>query len=95
MRWLGLSSDPRHQGADDAMTVLLNIDVPDVEAATTFYTAAFGLGDKVRVRGSQSPTSGFRGFTLSLVVPQPSTVDSLISTALAGGVTTLKPAKKH
>lgn len=25
------------------MTILLNIDVPDVAAATTFYTAAFGL----------------------------------------------------
>lgn len=25
------------------MTVLLNIDVPDVELASTFYTAAFGL----------------------------------------------------
>lgn len=25
------------------MIVLLNIDVPDVETATTFYTAAFGL----------------------------------------------------
>lgn len=25
------------------MTLLLNIDVPDVAAATTFYTAAFGL----------------------------------------------------
>lgn len=25
------------------MTVLLNIDVPDVELATTFYIAAFGL----------------------------------------------------
>lgn len=25
------------------MTVLLNIDVPDVKLATTFYTAAFGL----------------------------------------------------
>jgi predicted enzyme related to lactoylglutathione lyase len=25
------------------MTFLLNIDVPDVEAATSFYTAAFGL----------------------------------------------------
>jgi len=47
------------------------------------------------VRASQSPTSGFRGFTLSLVVSQPSTVDSLISTALAGGATALKPAKKQ
>jgi predicted enzyme related to lactoylglutathione lyase len=26
-----------------AMTILLNIDVPDVELATNFYTAAFGL----------------------------------------------------
>lgn len=25
------------------MTLLLNIDVPDIAAATTFYTAAFGL----------------------------------------------------
>lgn len=25
------------------MTILLNIDVPDVTTATTFYTAAFGL----------------------------------------------------
>ena len=25
------------------MSILLNIDVPDVAAATTFYTAAFGL----------------------------------------------------
>src|SRR5262249_20455211 len=32
--------------------------------------------------------------TLSLVVSQPSTVDSLIGTALAGGATILKPAAK-
>jgi len=60
--------------------------VPDPAAAEAFYTAAFGLGDKVRVRGSQSPATGFRGFTLSLVVPQPSTVDSLISTAPDGTI---------
>ena len=71
----------------------VTLEVPDPTAGQAFYTA-FGLGDKVRVRASEAPTTGFRGFTLSLVVSQPSTVDSLIGTALAGGATTLKPAAK-
>ncbi|WP_228002993.1 glyoxalase [Nocardia australiensis] len=70
------------------------LEVPDPTAAAAFYTAAFGLGDKVRVRASEAPTTGFRGFILSLVVSAPSTVDSLIGTALDAGATTLKPAKK-
>lgn len=44
------------------MTVLLNIDVPDIETATTFYTAAFGLtvgrrfgGDFVELLGWPAP----------------------------------------
>ena len=41
---------------------------PTPTAAEAFYTAAFGLGDLVRVRASEAPTSGFRGFTVSLVV---------------------------
>jgi catechol 2,3-dioxygenase-like lactoylglutathione lyase family enzyme len=72
----------------------VTLEVPDPTAAEAFYTAAFGLGSRVGVRASETPTSGFRGFTLSLVVTQPSTVDSLIGTALDGGATTLKPAKK-
>jgi len=70
------------------------LESPDPEAAAAFYTAAFGLGDTVRVRASQAPTTGFRGFVLSLVVSQPSTVDSLIGTALDAGATTLKEVKK-
>src|SRR5579863_6841065 len=72
----------------------VTLEVPDPAAAEAFYAGAFGLGDKVRLRASQSPATGFRGFALSLVVSQPSTVDSLIGTALAGGATTLKPASK-
>jgi hypothetical protein len=72
----------------------VTLEVPDPAATEAFYTAAFGLGDKVRLRASQAPTTGFRGFMLSLVVSQPSTVDSLIGTAIAGGATTLKPAAK-
>jgi hypothetical protein len=47
------------------------IEVPDTEAAERFYTAAVGLGTQVRLRASEAPTTGFRGFTLSLVVSQP------------------------
>ncbi|MBF6339017.1 glyoxalase [Nocardia abscessus] len=70
------------------------LEVSDPAAAEAFYTAAFGLGGKVRVRASEAPTTGFRGFILSLVVSQPSTVDSLVGTAVDAGATTLKPAKK-
>ena len=72
----------------------VTLEVPDPTAATAFYTAAFGLGTQVRVRASDAPTSGFRGFTMSLIVSQPSTVSSLIDTALAAGATTLKPVQK-
>ena len=72
----------------------VTLEVPDPTAAEVFYKAAFGLGDTVKVRASDEPTTGFRGFTLSLVVSQPSTVDSLIGTALDAGATALKPVKK-
>ncbi|MEJ7705837.1 MAG: glyoxalase [Nocardioidaceae bacterium] len=72
----------------------VTLEVPDTTAAEDFYASAFGLGDKVRVRAPEAPTTGFRGFALSLVVSQPSTVDSLIGTALDDGAATLKPAKR-
>jgi uncharacterized glyoxalase superfamily protein PhnB len=72
----------------------VTLEVSDPTAATAFYTAAFGLGTQVRVRASDAPTAGFRGFTMSLIVSQPSTVSSLIDSALAAGATTLKPVQK-
>ena len=72
----------------------ITLEVEDTAAAELFYKEAFELGDTLRVRESAAPTSGFRGFTLSLVVGQPSTVDSLVESALAAGATTLKPVKK-
>jgi predicted lactoylglutathione lyase len=71
----------------------ITLEVPDPQAAEAFYSA-FGLADHVRVRAAQSPTTGFRGFTLSLVVSQPATVDALVAAALAAGASTLKPVKK-
>jgi len=72
----------------------VTLEVPDAAAAEAFYKTAFDLDDIVRVRESGEPTTGFRGFTLSLVVSQPSTVDSLVGTALEAGATPLKPVSK-
>ncbi|HEY9242064.1 MAG TPA: glyoxalase [Streptosporangiaceae bacterium] len=72
----------------------VTLEVADPSAADRFYTAAFGLGDRIRVRGSDAPTSGFRGFTLSLIVSQPATASGLINAALDAGATALKPAAK-
>jgi hypothetical protein len=72
----------------------ITLEVTDLAAAQQFYAAAFDLGDQLRLRASQAPTSGFRGFTLSLLVSQPGTARALIDSALAAGATTLKPAAK-
>ncbi len=72
----------------------VTLEGPDPAAAGAFYRTAFGLGPQLRFRASQAPTTGFRGFTLSLVVSQPSTVDALVGTALDAGATTIKPVKK-
>ncbi|MYQ41664.1 hypothetical protein B046DRAFT_01853 [Streptomyces sp. LamerLS-316] len=72
----------------------VTLEVADPTAAEHFYATAFGLGPELRVRASQEPTTGFRGFTLSLTVSQPSTVDGLIDAALGAGASTVKPATK-
>jgi len=70
----------------------VTLEVDDATAATRFYDA-LGL-DRVRVRASDAPTSGFRGFTISLLVSQPGNADALIDAALGAGATPLKPAAK-
>jgi predicted lactoylglutathione lyase len=72
----------------------VTLEVPDPTAARTFYAEAFDLDGQVGLRASDEPTTGFRGFTLSLVVSQPATVDSLIGTALEAGATPAKAVKK-
>jgi catechol 2,3-dioxygenase-like lactoylglutathione lyase family enzyme len=71
----------------------VTLDVADPAAASDFYTA-FGVADRIRLRASDQPTSGFRGFTLSLVVSQPANADAFLGAALAAGATPLKPAAK-
>lgn len=72
----------------------VTLDVADPTAANRFYTTAFGLDTQIRLRASEAPTTGFRGFTLALTVSQPATVNSLIGAALDAGATSLKPAAK-
>jgi uncharacterized glyoxalase superfamily protein PhnB len=72
----------------------ITLEVADADAARRFYSSAFGLDRQVRVRGSEAPTAGFRGFTLSLVVSQPADVDALVEAAVDAGAATLKPAAK-
>jgi hypothetical protein len=72
----------------------ITIETADPAAAERFYADAFGLTTQVRARPSEEPSSGFRGFTLSLTVSQPATVNGFIDAALAAGATTLKPVSK-
>ncbi|WP_433271429.1 glyoxalase [Actinosynnema sp. CS-041913] len=72
----------------------ITLEVADPAAAERFYATAFGLDTQLRLRASQEPTTGFRGFTLSLTVSQPADVDALINAALDAGATALKPAAK-
>ncbi|GJF32121.1 glyoxalase [Kitasatospora sp. NE20-6] len=72
----------------------VTLDVADPTAAQHFYTSAFGLDTQIRVRASEAPTTGFRGFTLALTVSRPADVDSLVDSAVEAGATPLKPATK-
>lgn len=72
-------------------TVTLEVTDP---AATLAFHAALGLDDRIQVRASDTPTEGFRGFSLSLIAPQPGNVDGLFDAATGAGATVLKAPKK-
>lgn len=72
----------------------ITLEVADPSAAQRFYADAFGLDTQLRLRASHEPTTGFRGFTLSLTVSQPADVTAIVDAALAAGATSLKPVTK-
>jgi catechol 2,3-dioxygenase-like lactoylglutathione lyase family enzyme len=84
---------PRFAGMDITIASL-TLEVSDPAASQSFYETALGVDSHVRARTADTPATGFRGFTISLVVGQPSTVDSLLETALASVAKILKPAEK-
>lgn len=69
------------------------LEADDVGSAEAFYTA-LGLSDRVRVRPAESPSEGFRGFTLSPLVADPRQADLFLETAVRAGGSTIRPAKK-
>ncbi len=69
------------------------VEADDVAAPERFY-AALGLAERVGVRATDQPSSGFHGFTLSLVVPRPATADAWLNTAVELGATLVKPGRK-
>jgi hypothetical protein len=71
--------------------VVLQVD--DAATAEIFYKA-LGVQDFVEVRETAEPSTGFRGFTLSLVCAQPGNVDAFVDAAVAAGAITIKPASK-
>jgi catechol 2,3-dioxygenase-like lactoylglutathione lyase family enzyme len=71
----------------------VTLEADDVDRATRFYTEILGVASRVRVRQSDAPTEGFRGFTLGLDLAGPSSVDAIMSAALDAGAATLKAAQ--
>ena len=72
----------------------VTLEVADTAAAAAFYTTAFDLDSRVRFRTSDAPSSGFRGFTLSLITSQPANAQALFDAAVSAGATVLQQAKK-
>ncbi|NCL76979.1 hypothetical protein AIIKEEIJ_04466 [Rhodococcus sp. YH1] len=79
--------------ASDTSIASVTLEVADPETAHRFYTA-FGVDTYLRLRASESHSTGFRGFTLALTVSRPATVDSFLGAAVDAGATVLRPAAK-
>ncbi len=91
-----------HMNTTDTQTTLsaLTLEVADPAAARAFYADAFGFDTQIDFRATDdtdatdTATSGFRGFSLSLTVAQPVNVNAFIDAAVAAGATVLKPTTK-
>ncbi|WP_285559153.1 glyoxalase [Actinoplanes regularis] len=79
--------------ASNTSIASVTLEVADPEAAQRFYTA-FGVDAYIRLRASEAPSTGFRGFTMALTVSGPATVNGFLDAAIAAGATVLKPAAK-
>lgn len=72
----------------------VTLEVTDLSTARSFYDAAFDLVDRLHLRETDAPTSGFRGYHLSLISSQPGDVNALFDAAVAAGATVRKPVTK-
>src|SRR5690348_751363 len=78
------------------MTTIHSISLAsqDPAAGELFLKNAFGLGAGVGTHAHDEASSGFRGFTLSVLVPGPSDVRALVERALAAGASAIKEPVK-
>jgi uncharacterized glyoxalase superfamily protein PhnB len=72
----------------------ITLETTDPEASARFTRDAFDLDERVRTATTDAATDGFRGFTMSLVAPQPANVTALFDAAVAAGADILKPLAK-
>jgi len=72
----------------------VTLETADPAAGQRFYSGTLGLNGQVRLRATDAPTHGFRGFTLSLTTSQPANVNALVDAAIDGGATVVKPVAK-
>ena len=86
---------PRPGAYRERMTTIssLTLEVDDLAASEQFYAAAFAL-EAVSLRQANAATSGFRGFSLSILMKQPADASAVLARAIAEGATVLKPAAK-
>lgn len=71
----------------------LILEVDDTAAAEIFLKA-LGVSEYVEVRSCEARSTGFRGFTISVICTQPANVDALVEAAVGAGATVLKAAEK-
>jgi predicted lactoylglutathione lyase len=92
LQLLGLDeADPKGTAMTSIQSVTLQVS--DVQRAGAFY-GAFGVDARVGLAPGDAESTGFRGFTMSLVVSGPATVDGFIGSALEAGASELKPVKR-
>lgn len=83
----------------------ITLDAADTAAAHSFYTSALGAQAEdgrldlhgtaaILIGDATTPPTGFRGYTMSYIVKQPTEVETVLAAAAAGGAEILKPAKK-
>lgn len=71
----------------------LVIEAAETAEASLFYKT-LGVDQYVEVRPASEPSTGFRGFSISLICSQPANVDALFAAAVSAGAAVLKPAAK-
>lgn len=72
----------------------LILEAEDPGDTQRFIESAFGLDGLVTTRAAAGPSSGFRGYSLSLVYEQPADVDSVAAAAVELGAEAIKPVSK-